>query len=104
MAGRPDRRLAAKAQIPQFSAILPVCHKRLGRQANPHDNGPMQEAQKKIAPLPNTTLEAVRDLVRPDLAAVDAEIRRQLHSDVVLIDQVANYIIGSGGKRLPAST
>ncbi|MDH3589012.1 MAG: octaprenyl diphosphate synthase [Gammaproteobacteria bacterium] len=45
-------------------------------------------------------MEAVRQLVRPDLADVDAEIRRQLHSDVVLIDQVANYIIASGGKRL----
>ena len=35
-----------------------------------------------------------------DLKAVDDEIRRQLHSDVVLIDQVAHYIINSGGKRL----
>jgi len=60
----------------------------------------MQEAHKRPAPQPDTTLETVRALVRPDLAAVDAEIRRQLHSDVVLIDQVANYIIASGGKRL----
>jgi len=32
--------------------------------------------------------------------AVDAVIRRRLHSDVVLIRQVAEYIINSGGKRL----
>lgn len=60
----------------------------------------MPEANKKTAPRSDTTLDSVRDLVSSDLAAVDAEIRRQLHSDVVLIDQVANYIIGSGGKRL----
>ncbi len=34
------------------------------------------------------------------MAAVDALIRRRLDSDVVLIRQVAEYIIGSGGKRL----
>ena len=44
--------------------------------------------------------EDVAALVRPDLDEVDAEIRRQLHSDVALIDQVAHYIIASGGKRL----
>lgn len=32
--------------------------------------------------------------------AVDAVIRRSLHSDVVLINQVADYIVNSGGKRL----
>jgi octaprenyl-diphosphate synthase len=32
--------------------------------------------------------------------AVDALIRKRLHSDVVLIRQVAEYIIHSGGKRL----
>ncbi|NND60747.1 MAG: octaprenyl diphosphate synthase [Gammaproteobacteria bacterium] len=46
------------------------------------------------------TFADVADLVRDDLAAVDEEIRRQLHSDVALIDQVAQYIIASGGKRL----
>ena len=34
------------------------------------------------------------------MAAVDALIRAQLHSDVVLIRQVGEYIIHSGGKRL----
>ena len=36
----------------------------------------------------------------PDMAAVDALIRRRLVSDVALIDQIANYIIGAGGKRI----
>ncbi|MCB5186255.1 polyprenyl synthetase family protein [Methylobacillus gramineus] len=31
---------------------------------------------------------------------VDAVIRKSLHSDVVLINQVADYIVNSGGKRL----
>ena len=35
-----------------------------------------------------------------DMRAVDAVIRERLHSEVVLIRQVAEYIIGSGGKRL----
>ena len=34
------------------------------------------------------------------MQAVDAVIRKSLHSDVVLINQVAEYIINSGGKRL----
>jgi octaprenyl-diphosphate synthase len=38
--------------------------------------------------------------IAEDMAAVDRVIRERLHSDVVLIRQVAEYIIGSGGKRL----
>jgi octaprenyl-diphosphate synthase len=34
------------------------------------------------------------------MTAVDAVIRRSLHSEVVLVNQVANYIINGGGKRL----
>ena len=34
------------------------------------------------------------------MQAVDAVIRRKLHSDVVLVRQVAEYIINAGGKRL----
>ena len=45
-------------------------------------------------------LKDMRALVAQDLTAVDAEIRRQLESDVVLVNQVGDYIIGSGGKRL----
>jgi octaprenyl-diphosphate synthase len=45
-------------------------------------------------------LKDIRAPVASDLAAVDAEIRRQLASDVVLVNQVGDYIVGSGGKRL----
>jgi octaprenyl-diphosphate synthase len=39
-------------------------------------------------------------LLRDDLAAVDKVLRESLASDVGLIRQVAEYIIGGGGKRL----
>ncbi len=38
--------------------------------------------------------------IADDMRAVDAVIRARLHSDVVLVRQVAEYIINSGGKRL----
>jgi octaprenyl-diphosphate synthase len=45
-------------------------------------------------------LPAIKDLVRADLGAVDAVIRVRLKSEVDLVDQVAEHIIGGGGKRL----
>jgi len=45
-------------------------------------------------------LKDIRALVGSDLVAVDDEIRRQLTSDVALVSQVGDYIIGAGGKRL----
>ena len=42
----------------------------------------------------------IRVLITEDMRAVDHTIRQQLHSLVVLIDQLAAYIINSGGKRL----
>ncbi len=45
-------------------------------------------------------IERIRAPIADDLQAVNALIRQQLHSDVVLIDQLAHYIIDSGGKRL----
>lgn len=46
------------------------------------------------------TLDEIRSLISADLAAVDDEIRNELASDVVLINQLGHYIINSGGKRL----
>ncbi|MGE5384627.1 MAG: octaprenyl diphosphate synthase [Betaproteobacteria bacterium] len=39
-------------------------------------------------------------LILSDMHAMDAVIRQRLHSDVALVRQVAEYIIGGGGKRL----
>ena len=49
---------------------------------------------------PPVPIEAIQSLIDADMRAVDAMIRRRLESDVVLIRQVAEYIIASGGKRL----
>src|SRR6185295_1185974 len=45
-------------------------------------------------------LDEIRGLVKADLAAVDTMIRARLKSAVPLVDQVAEHIIGGGGKRL----
>ncbi len=45
-------------------------------------------------------LELVRETINADMQAVDGVIRARLHSEVVLIRQISEYIINSGGKRL----
>ncbi len=45
-------------------------------------------------------LDNIRAVIAPDMAAVDDVIRTRLASEVVLINQISHYIIGSGGKRL----
>jgi octaprenyl-diphosphate synthase len=40
------------------------------------------------------------DLVAADMAEVDRVIRQRLRSDVALINQIAGYIVGAGGKRI----
>jgi octaprenyl-diphosphate synthase len=48
----------------------------------------------------NPDINRVFELCSDDMARVDRLIRDSLDSDVVLIRQIAEYIIGSGGKRL----
>jgi octaprenyl-diphosphate synthase len=45
-------------------------------------------------------LEKLKQLLASDMAAVDAVIRARLHSEVALVNQVGEYIVNSGGKRL----
>lgn len=45
-------------------------------------------------------LPSLYSLVADDMKAVDAVIRQRLHSDVVLVRQIAEYIVGGGGKRM----
>jgi len=45
-------------------------------------------------------LSEIRAPVAKDMQAVDHLILQRLESDVVLIDQIGRYIVGSGGKRL----
>ena len=45
-------------------------------------------------------LNEIQTLVADDMAGVNGHIRAQLHSDVALIEQMGDYIVNSGGKRL----
>jgi len=45
-------------------------------------------------------IAAIQTLINPDMQAVDALIRKRLHSEVALVNQIGHYIINSGGKRL----
>ena len=55
---------------------------------------PSQETQ------PSADISSVVDLCAEQMVAVNNLIRDSLDSDVVLIRQIGEYIIGSGGKRL----
>lgn len=46
------------------------------------------------------SLENLNQLIAADMAAVDQVIRSRLQSDVVLVSQIGEYIVSSGGKRL----
>jgi octaprenyl-diphosphate synthase len=46
------------------------------------------------------TASPIYALIDEDMKAVDDVIRRSLHSEVVLVRQVAEYIISAGGKRM----
>ena len=62
----------------------------------------MEQASVQADSAPGTVngIGHVFDLCTEDMAAVDRLIRQSLDSNVVLIRQIAEYIIGSGGKRL----
>jgi octaprenyl-diphosphate synthase len=57
----------------------------------------MHAAEK---PLETVAFDAVSNLARDDMEAVDRLIATSLESDVALVSQVSRYIVGSGGKRL----
>jgi octaprenyl-diphosphate synthase len=46
------------------------------------------------------TSDFLKSLLAPEMSEVDRVLRASLDSDVALIRQVAEYIIGGGGKRL----
>jgi octaprenyl-diphosphate synthase len=46
------------------------------------------------------TSESFKTLLAPEMAEVDRVLRDSLGSEVVLIRQIAEYIVGGGGKRL----
>lgn len=46
------------------------------------------------------SIDDIYQLIGEDLSAVNLLIKKRLHSEVALINQLSNYIIYSGGKRL----
>jgi octaprenyl-diphosphate synthase len=44
--------------------------------------------------------ESIKNLTTVEAKAVDQLIINELSSDVILINQMGHYIVGSGGKRL----
>ncbi len=48
----------------------------------------------------NTTQNSILQPILVDMEAVNTVIRQQLHSDVPLVNQIAEYIISAGGKRI----
>lgn len=61
----------------------------------------MSNAPERLAGTPApTSLSEVVALTAPGMARVDAAIRQELHSDVLLIRQIGEHIIAAGGKRL----
>ncbi len=49
---------------------------------------------------PPIDFDAIKNLTSTEAKAVDQLILNELSSDVVLINQIGHYIVGSGGKRL----
>ena len=47
-----------------------------------------------------TPLGSIQSIIAGDILAVNSAIEKSLHSEVTLVNQVAHYIINSGGKRL----
>ena len=45
-------------------------------------------------------LHSLQQFIARDMGEVDRVIRARLRSEVVLVNQVSEYIINSGGKRL----
>ena len=61
----------------------------------------MQEvASPDTIPTPTLSIDDIYQLIESDFDAVNQLIRKRLHSEVALINQLSNYIIYSGGKRL----
>ncbi len=54
----------------------------------------------QTASLPAASEPLSNALIAADMREVDAVIRRRLASSVVLIDQISNYIVSAGGKRI----
>ncbi|MGZ8983853.1 MAG: polyprenyl synthetase family protein [Methylotenera sp.] len=62
----------------------------------------MTQSNNQSSPIQSSTsqLSIIQSCISAEIEAVNVVIQQSLHSDVILVNQVANYIINSGGKRL----
>ena len=60
----------------------------------------MTQTANKSNPNSIQNLQDILDLTHDDMALVNQALRDHLNSEVVLINQIAEYIISNGGKRL----
>ncbi|CAG0998808.1 partial octaprenyl-diphosphate synthase, partial [Anaerolineae bacterium] len=60
----------------------------------------MLKSDEIIQDSPQVSLDSIQACIADDMHHVDAVIRQRLHSEVALVNQVSEYIIQSGGKRL----
>ena len=60
----------------------------------------MDQARVRTTARQTTGIHTATDLCAEDMSSVNSLIRESLESSVVLIRQISEYIIGSGGKRL----
>lgn len=58
----------------------------------------LQDSADTVSKSPD--IHGITGLIAADMRVVDSLIRQRLQSEVVLINQLSHYIIGSGGKRL----
>ena len=60
----------------------------------------MKQTINKVAVQDYMDINSIRALITKDMDNVNELIERRLNSDVTLINQLAHYIVNSGGKRL----
>lgn len=65
-----------------------------------HRHAVLKSAQLTYYTAIQVSLQFIQATIADDMLAVDAVIHARLHSEVVLINQVGEHIVGSGGKRL----
>jgi octaprenyl-diphosphate synthase len=60
----------------------------------------MTDSNTPLVANADSAMDQVRYLIEQDMKSVDQLIQKRLYSDVELINQLGNYIVNSGGKRL----
>lgn len=56
--------------------------------------------KQSTKPSGTSPLDTIQSCIAADIQSVNSVIQQSLHSEVALVNQVAHYIINSGGKRL----